>query len=244
MKEILKSGALSKNELAFIGCFINFISPNTNEVKIDGEHITLDLYGKMINVGKNTISSVLDDLEAHKIIKVIKRHKMPPIVYFNPYLIKSSEEINKETYSVFVDYTPDYGNKIISKNNLNTTKGEKKIQHFLTNSCIQFKEQYKFDQCKHTKELRFDFAVFDKNDLKYLIEYDGEHHFMPISAFGGDSEYEETKKRDKIKNEFCKNNNVELYRIPYWKYDEIESILSKLTKNQPLEVDKTSFLIV
>ena len=64
------------------------------------------------------------------------------------------------------------------------------------------------------------------------IEYDGEQHFRP-SAFSGDekeaqAKFEEDQKRDAIKNKFCKDNEINLVRIPYWEFKNIDSILNKL----------------
>ena len=63
-----------------------------------------------------------------------------------------------------------------------------------------------------------------------LIGYDGEQHFMPIK-FGPYSDevsilnFENTKRRDKIKDEYCKNNNIKLLRIPYWEKANIKTIV-------------------
>ena len=35
------------------------------------------------------------------------------------------------------------------------------------------------------------------------------------------------KKRDEIKNKYCKDNNIPLLRIPYWDKKHIKSIISK-----------------
>lgn len=43
--------------------------------------------------------------------------------------------------------------------------------------------------------------------------------------FGEDS-FQKTQINDKIKDEFYKNNNIKLLRIPYWDFNNIESILS------------------
>ena len=47
------------------------------------------------------------------------------------------------------------------------------------------------------------------------IEYDGKQHFSQYDFFGGEEGFETIKKHDNIKNEFCKNNNIKLLRIPY-----------------------------
>lgn len=54
---------------------------------------------------------------------------------------------------------------------------------------------------------RFDFYVNEQ----YLIEYDGEQHF--IDSFYGT--LNKIQQRDKIKNSYCKQNNIPLIRIPY-----------------------------
>lgn len=129
------------------------------------------------------------------------------------------------------------------------TKGEMAIFTYLNEKNIKNTKQFVFEDCKFEKILRFDFAILDDNDnLAYLIEYDGQQHFEPIDFASKGKEwainqFEITKKRDQIKNQYCKDNNILLYRIPYWKFNEIESILEKLIHNEQLEVDETSFLV-
>lgn len=41
------------------------------------------------------------------------------------------------------------------------------------------------------------------------------------------------KKIDKIKTDYCKNNNINLLRIPYTEFDNIEKII----KNKLIELD-------
>ena len=105
----------------------------------------------------------------------------------------------------------------------NESKGEKQIRFFLESKNINFIAQMKFDDCKYKSNLFFDFFICDKN---LCIEFDGEQHFIPVIYFGGDKIFKKVKKRDEIKNEYCKNNNIRLIRI---RYDEnIEEKLSEL----------------
>lgn len=118
------------------------------------------------------------------------------------------------------------------------SKGEYKIGKILQSNNIKYSSQYMFDDCKNVNSLRFDFAIFDKNNtLKYLIEYDGEQHFRSVEYWGGDDYFNYTKLNDQIKNNYCKEKSIGLYRIPYWKFNEIEEILNKLIKNQSVEID-------
>lgn len=67
---------------------------------------------------------------------------------------------------------------------------------------------------KNNYPLRFDFAIIDeeKNLIK-LIEYDGSQHFKPSEQFGGQKAFEDLQQRDKLKNDYCKINNINLLRI-------------------------------
>ena len=70
----------------------------------------------------------------------------------------------------------------------------------------------------------FDFYLPDYNTC---IEYDGELHYKAVDYFGGDDALMNTKCRDEIKTQYCKENNIKLIRIPYWEFDNIEEILNR-----------------
>ena len=103
------------------------------------------------------------------------------------------------------------------------SKGETEIKRFLINKNLNFEEEFKFDDCKFKRKLPFDFYLPEYN---ICIEYDGRQHFEIAKAFGGLEAFIDTKIRDTIKNEYCKNNNIKLIRIPYWELNNIENILS------------------
>lgn len=94
------------------------------------------------------------------------------------------------------------------------SKGEFKITQILLKEKISFKSQF---ELQNLPKRYFDFAIFENNELKALIEYDGEQHFNKNSLFYSEKMIE----HDTEKNIFCLNNNIKLYRIPYWNYNEI-----------------------
>lgn len=103
--------------------------------------------------------------------------------------------------------------------------GEKKIFDFLSLNKIHFEYNTTVSECKNEIKLRFDFFLPQKN---ICIEFDGIQHFKPIEYFGGIAEFIKQKKRDKIKDDFCKLNGLYLIRIPYFFDDEkIIEILKK-----------------
>jgi hypothetical protein len=103
MKELIMAKTLTTNEFAFIGCFTSFITFPTNEIKINNEYITYEEIGKMICIGKNAVSTTLKNLENNEVIKVVKRHKLPPIIYFNPFLNCGGKVVEYETFMLFRD---------------------------------------------------------------------------------------------------------------------------------------------
>lgn len=92
------------------------------------------------------------------------------------------------------------------------SKGEFKIVNILNKMGINYIREKTFENCKYKKSLHFDFYLSDYN---ICIEYDGEHHFICNKYFGGEKALKKTQIRDKIKNDYCKNNNITLYRICY-----------------------------
>jgi len=92
------------------------------------------------------------------------------------------------------------------------SKGEMTIKLYLDENNIEYDRQKKFTDCLNNRHLSFDFYIPDYN---LCIEYDGIQHFEPIDYFGGYDYFYKIKKRDKIKDDYCKNNKIRLVRIKY-----------------------------
>jgi hypothetical protein len=92
---------------------------------------------------------------------------------------------------------------------LGRSKGEFMIASILKEYNIPFSQESVQKIQNHN--FRFDFYV----DNKYFIEFDGMQHFKPSEHFGGEDYLEYLQNNDKIKNEWCKENNIPLIRIPY-----------------------------
>lgn len=99
--------------------------------------------------------------------------------------------------------------------NCNKSKGEYYIQNFLEKHNIKYKREYMFDDCRNINPLPFDFAIKTDNKLK-LIEFDGSQHFGESNYWGNKRTFKDIQRNDKIKNNYCKENNIPLLRIPYW----------------------------
>jgi hypothetical protein len=121
--------------------------------------------------------------------------------------------------------------------NCNESRGEKEISKFLDKYDINYYRQYRFNDCRGVKyPLPFDFYI---PSTRTCIEFDGEQHFLPLSFFGGQEALEKLKINDKIKNNYCEDNYINLIRIRYDQIDDIYRILYENLKNY-IKTKKTS----
>lgn len=104
---------------------------------------------------------------------------------------------------------------------------EIKTEKWLIKNNINFENQKVFNDCKNKKHLFFDFYLSDYN---IAIECDGRQHENPIDYFGGEENFKEQKIRDKIKDDYCKNNNIKLIRISHkdFKNNNYKNILNNI----------------
>jgi hypothetical protein len=89
---------------------------------------------------------------------------------------------------------------------------------FLDEHDIKYEQEKRFNDCKDKLPLPFDFFI----SPNICIEMDGIQHEKPIEFFGGVKAYEELKRRDQIKTDYCEKNNIILFRI----------IMTKILKKQ------------
>ena len=108
-----------------------------------------------------------------------------------------------------ISKTPKYRCPTCSKA---ISNGEIAVRDWLKSHKIKFIHQYKFEDCKSKRALPFDFYLPQKN---ICIEFDGAFHFYK-QKFVTEEQFEDQKKRDKIKDEYCLTHNIKLIRIPFW----------------------------
>jgi len=117
--------------------------------------------------------------------------------------------------------------------------GERIVTEYLQHNNIQFKRQFRIKGCVNKKQLPFDFAIFNKNKLTALIEYDGQQHKEAVAHFGGIKTLKRTQHNDAIKTNYCLAHNIPLIRIPCTvknieKY--LDNELKKLNKEIQLSI--------
>lgn len=105
--------------------------------------------------------------------------------------------------------------------------GEEKIKTILLTNHIDFVQEYNVPSCNL---YRFDFYLKQYNTI---IEYDGIQHFqMGTGQFDNPDKFKLTQERDKNKNQWCKDNHINLIRIPYTHYKDLclEDLLPETSK--------------
>lgn len=165
----------------------------------------------------------LNKLDAGLVVKQFKS------VHKNKYNYSLVEYINAHTKVKII--CPKHGEFEQTPNNhkngngcpaCKESSGEREIRNWLINNNINFEVQKKFDGCKNFNYLPFDFYLPEYN---ICIEYNGLQHYKSIEYFGGEDGLIQRKKNDKIKSEYCENNNIRLIIIKY-----NENINKKLTQ--------------
>lgn len=91
------------------------------------------------------------------------------------------------------------------------SKAVKEIIQYFDSNNILYELEKTFEECKNILLLRFDFYLPTYN---MCIEYDGLQHFESC-GWGGVEKLKLTQLNDKIKNEYCEINNINLIRIKY-----------------------------
>lgn len=98
------------------------------------------------------------------------------------------------------------------------SKGEQRIIDFLVSECIAFRREWFFNGCYSTKTrhlLYFDFFLPEYN---LVIEYDGSQHYSKEKS-------ENEKVNDYTKTAYCMKNRINLLRIKYSDFDNVETLI-------------------
>lgn len=201
----------------------------------------IDAYGSYENI-KNEFNIVLKNNNIKKqdvlddIMDIYKKYG-----HVSKYYLEQYGKYNYSVYYTKFGNAPDIYKAIgIISPDINCTRSEKSnfvlnmIEKILNCEC-EYEKQ--FDDCinsKTGKKLRFD-GYFEKYNL--LVEYDGEQHFHYIKAWYKTIEdFNNVLYKDKLKNDYAKNNNIKLLRIRYdddISYENIKNTVNNIVSKNP-----------
>lgn len=113
------------------------------------------------------------------------------------------------------------------------SRGNQKVQQILQQNNIPFIKEYPVRI--NNINYYFDFAIVQNEKVICFIEYDGILHFKQDNYHGWNNEqnWQKTQHNDSIKNQYAKEKQIPLIRIPYLDYDilDINYILQEMEKN-------------
>lgn len=104
---------------------------------------------------------------------------------------------------------------------------EKNVDVALSKLFDEIEHQKRFQGCIDKLPLPFDFFI---PSINTIVEADGEGHYLPI-PFNGISDDQardallKTQLHDRIKNDYCIKNGINVIRIPYWEKYNIDDYL-------------------
>lgn len=90
---------------------------------------------------------------------------------------------------------------------------------------IKYIREYRFEDCKVSYRLPFDFFLPENNTC---IEYDGIQHFKPIEFFGGIDSMRKLQTYDNLKTEYCIKKDINIIRF---KYDDSITYIEDVIKS-------------
>lgn len=108
------------------------------------------------------------------------------------------------------------------------SKGEKEISQYLDHHNINYVREKTFKDCTNFcgNLLRFDFYL---EQFNLLIEYQGQHHEKPVNKYRrAKIVHEKTIIHDRVKEDFAESHQINLIKINYSDYENIDNILDKL----------------
>ena len=105
--------------------------------------------------------------------------------------------------------------------------GNMLIGNALTELSITYIPEYRVD-LPNGLWGKFDFYVPQYN---LMIEFDGRQHFSPEKMYtdkddaSAQARFEKQQYRDRLKDQYCINNNYSILRIPYWERENTKRII-------------------
>lgn len=119
--------------------------------------------------------------------------------------------------------------------------GEYFIQQLLTQYQINYQTQYTPTNWLLSTNYKpfYDFAIFKKNKLIALLEYNGEQHrkfYTNENTWNNEENFLKTKRRDEEKQQLCKKYNIPLYII--WYDEDIKKSLFKILNELKFELNE------
>lgn len=116
------------------------------------------------------------------------------------------------------------GRGIIELGGVNMSSYEEKIIKILKKERVKFEREKSFKNLARGK-YRYDFYLPNYKGKTCIIEVHGEQHYKRVKKFQKtERDFRAQKERDRRKISYCLAHRIDLYIIPYWDIDKIQSV--------------------
>lgn len=112
--------------------------------------------------------------------------------------------------------------------NNNNSKVHMIVHAILAVNNLKYDVEYRFDSCRNEKPLPFDFKVNISDNEFILIEVDGQQHYEETNVGHFKTSFKYIRQNDEIKNKYCCDNNIKLYRIKVGDFKTILEVFNYL----------------
>ena len=120
---------------------------------------------------------------------------------------------NTDIERTFVCTADNFINGNVKHPNLTISRLALEVIRVLEKYNICYEREKSFSDCKDKYVLRFDFCLYLDDGEIVLIEADGEQHEHLVAIWDTKDSFEDRKRKDKIKDTYCKINDIRLIRI-------------------------------
>ena len=181
----------------------------------------------------------MNNIEFRKFLKRFRHRKYNPNNASNDismlYALTKKKKYNNITMNLFkktISHLYKIKDTVLNETP-KLSNGEKKIKAYLELVKLEYESEKEFEDLKNPKtgfKLRCDFYIPSKNTV---IEFDGIQHYEYVKEFDKKNKeaFLERQYRDSVKDEYCKEKNIKLIRIPYTEYERIETLLKDAFNN-------------
>lgn len=108
------------------------------------------------------------------------------------------------------------------------SQGEYLIEKILDELGIKYQEQFILNKKSvNNGKLVSDFVLFINNQPKLIIEFNGKQHYEPVEIFGREEYFKTLTSNDKLKKEYCEENNIDFLVFNYEELKDLNSIYFK-----------------
>lgn len=230
---------LDEMNLIVVSDYVNATTPVTLKCKVCGN----EFESTLTYISNTSIGCKICSQEKYRVQKLndfteILFSKNPTIKIIGDYIDMSTPTafLCSKCNKIFERTPHDLLKSCTCPNCTTNSKLEYFIKLYLDINGIYYKLHHTFDGLYGVNGglLSYDFYL---PEYEFLIEAQGQQHYMAIDFFGGEESFKIQQEHDKRKRKYAENKNIKLFEISYNDINNIKNILDEIFK---IDIKKAS----